>query len=135
MRGSGRDFDEIADGPMALAGARAKQVKVDFERKEFGVLLRGHDFAEHVQFGAGAIQMRRCRREHPVLQFRQDLLLLFGLLDFREPVEVRVAHQFRRQRAIRTQEKNGQFFQPFFALRRHNACPPVLGCEIFPRER
>src|SRR5688572_7045197 len=86
------DFNQLTDGAMTLAGARTKQIEVNFQRVEFGMVVRRANLAEHVKLRARAIEMRRRRRKHPVLQVREYLLLLLGLLDLGKAIEVRVAH-------------------------------------------
>ena len=78
--------------------------------------------------------MRRSRRAKPVFQVAEDLLFLFRMLDLGESIRVGVRHQFRRERTPRSEKKNGQFFDPVFALCVQEARPPFLAREIFSRK-
>ena len=88
------------------------------------------DFAEHAQQGARRVQVDRRRREQPVFQLLQQVLLVFGVLLFGEAFEIGVRLQFGRQRPARPQKQVGHLLQPSRPLRGHQPWPPLLRGEI-----
>src|SRR5262245_1088181 len=107
MRGAGSEINDLGHGPISLAGAWAEKVEVHLEgvkdRMVRGRLAR----AQHAQSRAGSVQVRRGRREKPMFQFLKDLLLLFGLLEFREPGGIGITGELGRQGTVGAEEQDG----------------------------
>src|ERR1044071_3909821 len=110
---------------MTLARARAEEIKMHLQDVQERFLILPLHLRKNVELGAGAVEMSWSGREHPVLESLLDLLLLFGLLDLGKAIEIGVAGELRRQRAIGAEKQNSKLLKTVPSARGHHARPPV----------
>ena len=135
VRGARCEVDDFSGRFEFFAGARAEEVKLNFEGVKGGLIFERNDFATDAHAGARGIEMRLGARKQPFFELLDEFLFLLGLFDFREAFEVRVRHQFGRERTIVAEEKKSGFFETFLAARIHQTRPPGLSRKIFAGER
>ena len=92
VRGACGEVDDLGGRFEFFAGARAEEVKLNFEGVEGGLIFQRDDVAGDAHAGARGVEMRLGAREQPFFKLLDEFLFLLGLLDFREAFEVRVRH-------------------------------------------
>ena len=134
VRGARGQFQDFAQRPDLLAGARARQAQFHRQPAARGLLRVGLRMADRPHKGPRRVEVRRGLREKPGLQVADQLLLPRRLLEALEPVAVGVDTQFRGHRPPRAQKQERQLLQALRPLHRQQARPPVGVGEILARQ-